>query len=281
MVSRMRDRWPTRGRRGGSLPGRAGRRASGALAESAPLGPLLGWHTRVKFLELARQPGYLWPTVALPVLLYLFEGLPLSHGPRASADVVVALAVFCTLEVMLMQFGAAVALERADPFEPYVRSLGAPAWVRALAQAATALAFVVLSLCPVVIVAAGTGHLGLGLPEGGELAALVLLGSLPLAGIGLSIGYLVPGRGALAVSNLLWLGLAFLSRLFDPFQHLPAALADLARVLPTTLLPQIAFRLVDSRPPRPAEVLGLLGWTIGSLLVAGVAYRRSRIQAYR
>lgn len=277
MVSVGRGRWPA----GGGRSGRARRSGPGEPSQRPAIGPLVRWHTRVKFLDLARQPGYLVPTVALPVLLYLFEGLPLSHGPRAGADVVVALAVFCTLEVVLVQFGAAVAQDRADPFEPYVRSLGAPPWVRAVAYIATALTFVVASLFPVVIVAAVTGHLGLGLPEGGELAALILLGSLPLAGVGLSIGYLVPGRGALAVSNLLWLGLTFLSRLLDPFQHLPAVLAGVSRVLPTTLLPQMAFRLVAGLPPRPAEVLGLLGWTVGTLLVAGLAYRRSTIRAYR
>ena len=78
-------------------------------------------HARLMTLELARHPAYLVPTLVFPAVFFLFFVAP---GPGAYPDARMAtFAGFAAIGVAFFQFGVGIAVERASPWERYLRTL--------------------------------------------------------------------------------------------------------------------------------------------------------------
>ena len=131
-------------------------------------------------------------------------------------------------------------------------------WLLAKVVAAMAFALVISALLALV----GSTVGGVSLPASGWALLLVVnvLGVLPFAALGLLIGSLVGGNAAIAVVNVLFLPMVFLSGLWLPLSMLPDFFARLAPVWPAWHLGQIAFKVVghDSGGALWLHVLALL-----------------------
>ena len=238
---------------------------------------LLRAHTRVTWLQLARQPGYLVPVVVLPALLYLLFGRAADHDGDAAA-VFGGYCIFAVLSATIPQFGAVVAEWRARPWETFVRTLAPPTAVRGAAQLATALGFAACSVTAVALAAAATGGIPLTASSAGGLAGILLVGTLPSIGLGLTIACWTPRHAVVAVANLVWLGLAFLGDLLGSLA-LPHELSKLAAGLPTSLwLHLVATGLSGHDFAWPA-VAGLMAWAAASFVAAGLGLRRVEASA--
>ena len=122
---------------------RAARRSRGAAADARGIHRrargrsmrLVLLHARATTLELLRYPAFLVPTLAFPAVFFLFFVAPRT---QAAASVEMAtFAGFAVIGVAFFQFGVGIAVERASPWETYLRTLpvgpgDAPRGARAL-----------------------------------------------------------------------------------------------------------------------------------------------------
>ncbi len=108
------------------------------------------------------------------------------------------------------------------------------------------------------------------------LAGVVLAGVIPFCALGLAIGAWVKAQAAVAIVNLVYLPMAFLSGLWMPIAFLPSLLQDLAIVFPAYHQAQLALKVIgmDSGGSAMVHVLIIGIFTLVFLAIAAVGFRR-------
>jgi ABC-2 type transport system permease protein len=229
--------------------------------------------------HLLRAPGMVIPFLLLPGPLYWFFGVVLagsSSAATANPDLAnYLLSGWCVYAVMgpaIFGIGCPLAVEREAGLLKLKRALPAPTGSYLLAKMLMAMVFAALAVGVVFIVAVAAGKITLGAGPLAALAAVLIIGAVPFAAIGLFIGAHASGSASPAFANLAFLPMIWLAGLFFP---LPAALQKWVVIWPAFHLNQVAlaaagidtFRFFD---PKMAVAV-LLGFTV---LFGGLAIRR-------
>lgn len=240
-------------------------------------------NTRMQLDELAHIPAFTVPSLGLPLITYLIFGLPDVHGdPHTAAGVFVGFAAFALLGIVMFQFGVGIAADRTSAWERFVRTLPSTAADRFIARLLVALVFGALALLPVICCAVLTTPLHLDALTWVRVLAALLLGAVPLGLLGIMLGYLLNERGALPVTNLLYLPLSYLGGLFTARPgDLPELAQRVAPWLPTRQWGEIliSFGLAGRLPAHAVLALAGYGALFGALAVFG--YRRDEQRQYR
>ena len=235
---------------------------------------------RYEIVRTLRVPAFVIPTIALPVMLYLFFGIVL-NGEHAAADPKVALGIlsgftmFSVIGPGMFGLGIGLAIERQSGILTLKRAMPMPPAANLIAKVCSAmtLSFIVISSLITLAVLFGHAHLGAGQVVGLELVGV--LGAVPFCAIGLLIGTLVSGTAAPAIVNLLFFPMIYLSGLF-PF-GMPKALQTASVIWPAFHLNQLslaALGLKTSLDPRIAVAV-LVAFTVAC--VATAARRLARV----
>ena len=108
------------------------------------------------------------------------------------------------------------------------------------------------------------------------LAGIVLASVIPFCALGLAIGAWVKAQAAVAIVNLVYLPMAFLSGLWIPIALLPAFLQNVATVFPAYHQAQLALKVIrmDEGGSVAFHVLIVGIFTAVCLVVAAVGFRR-------
>jgi ABC-2 type transport system permease protein len=223
-------------------------------------------------LELLRYPSYLVPTLLLPTVFFLFFVVP---GPHAAAAARMAtFAGFAVIGVAFFQFGVGIAVDRASPWESYLRTLPAAPFVRLSARLASAAVFALAAAGLLVATAVAACGASLSASCWPAFVLALVLGTIPFACLGFALGYWAPPKAALPLANLLYLVLAYAGGLWTRPSSLPGAVARISRYLPTRAYADalVAAALGLGVAWRAWLALGLFTALFGVLAVAG--YRR-------
>ena len=104
----------------------------------------------------------------------------------------------------------------------------------------------------------------------------MLLSVIPFCALGLAIGAWVKAQSAVAIVNLVFLPMAFLSGLWIPIALLPSFVQDVAVVFPAYHQSQLALKVValdeGGSAAVHAQMVGV--FTVVFLIVAAVGFRR-------
>lgn len=229
--------------------------------------------------EHLRLPAFSVPTFSMPVLIYLFFGaIGSDQGPKAASAELLGYCGFAVLGVALFSFGASLAMERVSPWEQLQRTLPVSPLVRYGARVAVALTFSLASLVPLLIVGLLWGgadpatvlHLGNLLP--------LLLGVGVFSALGTALGYWLPVRGAVPLTNLLYLPLSYAGGLMGAN---PQDRLDQWAILPTTQWNDLLYATATGHELPLGSALGLVGWLVALSAFALVGYRRIEQEVFR
>jgi ABC-2 type transport system permease protein len=236
-------------------------------------------HARAQVLELLRYPSYSVPTLAFPALLYLLFGTGADDAD--AGRVMASFAAFAVLTVAFFQFGVGVALMRVSPWELYLRTLPVSPRIRIAGGLAAGLPFAVASAGAVIVLALLVNAPALGSAEWLRLAVVLAAGSIPLALMGLTLGYWARPRSALPLANLLNLGLAFAGGLWFAPAELPKPFDAVSPYLPTRQWGELLWDAVEGRPWSAGPFLWLGGYAAAFFGAAAAGYRRNEEERYR
>ena len=198
---------------------------------------------RYESLRMIRSPGFSIPFLLLPVPVYLFFGVMLA-APAVAKHPAVAnylfsgFAVFAVMGPALFGVGCVLAVEREAGFLKLKRALPAPGGAHVIAKAAMAMVFAGLAMITVLVAGIGPGKVTLSASQLLIMTAVMTVGALPFAAIGLFIGAHASANVAPEVANIVFLPMLWLSGLFIP---LPKFLERWAVIWPG----------VSSEPARP------------------------------
>jgi ABC-2 type transport system permease protein len=104
-------------------------------------------------------------------------------------------------------------------------------------------------------------------------------GLLPLALLGLAIGYLAGDEIVFPLTMALYFALGALGGLWIPLSVMPLAMLQIGRVLPSNSVAELGWRIAGGQASVQRAVLVLAAWTLGSGLVALLAYHRRTIRS--
>lgn len=241
-------------------------------------------HARYLVLEQIRVPIAVLSSALFPALSLLFFVLPFdvyAQNPAAATAAVAQLTVFGVLTGFLFTFGVGVADDREKPWDPYLRTLPAPAAARIVARLVCGSVFALLSVLPVLAV--GWLFTAATVPPGRLVAAVgaLLLGGLPFLLGGLAVGFSLPTKAALPVVQLIFFPMAFGGGLLLPPELFPGWLQTVSSVLPTRGARDLLIAALGGPAPGALAVTAFAVWILAAALVAGWAYRRDEGRRFR
>jgi ABC-2 type transport system permease protein len=232
-------------------------------------------HARFQLLETVRIPIALIGSAFFPAASMLFFVVPFAgDDPVGATFATASMVTFVVMITNLFQHGIGVAEDRAQPWDPFTRTLPAGPGPRLAGRILAGLVLMAISLIPVVLIAALFTAATITAPA--FLAALgtTFLVAVPFTLLGLGVGYSLPSKAAIVVAQLLFFPLAFGGGLMTAPGSAPGFVEDLAPYLPTGGAVRLMWAAVGDFPVSMSSLLALVGWTITLAVFAVWAYRR-------
>jgi len=140
------------------------------------------------------------------------------------------------------------------------------------AKTATVLLFELVEAVLIVVTGIALGWS----PPGGGLVpalALLLIGTIAFAGIGLLMAGTLRAEANLAAANALFLVLLFLGGMAYPLDKLPGALQAIAKLLPAAALSDTVRSVLSTQPFPTGQLVVLLAWAVAAPLAAARWFR--------
>lgn len=226
-----------------------------------------------------RQPSFLIFSLVLPLGFYALFGTIFGNQKIGAASVYAYLlgsyGAYAVSSIMIFNIGISIAQERGRKLDLLQRAMPLPGWVAILAKVVVSLGLACLTLILLFTYAAIFGHVRLQADRWVLLFIVLVLGGLPILGLGLTIGYGSSATAAPALANLIGLPMFFLSGLLIPLTIMPSWIQKIGVFLPTYHYGQLAWNSVGAGQEEPwKSILWLAGWAVVLFGIAMWAYRR-------
>ena len=245
----------------------------------APFWPMIWSQLKAEVLRLWRTPGFLVPSLLLPLVLYtLLGGLGKANGLEEGVSrhvyALASIGTYSGISVMLFSFGVSIANERGQRLNVLMRATPLPAWVYLLAKALSAFLSALLMLLLLGTFAMLIGGVQLSVIAWITLLASLALGILPFLLLGFAIGNVVSPTSATPIVNLSFFVLSFASGVFVPLTQLPDIIQNIAPYSPFYRLAQLAWNAVGVQTGSLTPAYWLLAlYTVVFGVLALLAYR--------
>ncbi len=204
---------------------------------------------RAEVVKSARMPEFAIPTIVLPPAFYALFALGMGRGDVEMATHTLAtFGVFAVMGPSLFGFGANVASERQTGQLELKRLSPMPAGAHIAAKLIGTMIFSAIAIGLVYGLAILAG-VSLSPQKWAMLAVLHVLAVIPFALIGLGVGYRMGQKGAIAIVNVLFLGLAVAGGLWMPIATLPEMIQTIAWGLPSYHLGEMALMVAGRADP--------------------------------
>jgi ABC-2 type transport system permease protein len=232
-----------------------------------------------------RDIRYLVIAVAMPIGLYLlFTGLFGAHGQRAQGlpqpvELMVAMIAYGAMWAVFSATGPRIAHERAIGWTRQLRVTPLSPAAALSGKLVTALAAALPAMVLVAVTAVLSHHVQLSAAQWLAMLAAMWAGVLPLALLGLAIGYLAGDEVAFPLTMALYFALGALGGLWIPLSAMPHAMQDIAQSLPSNAVAELGWRTAGGQASVPKAALVLAAWLLGSGLAALLAYRRRNVRS--
>lgn len=232
-------------------------------------------HARFQLLETIRIPMALIGSAFFPAASMIFFVVPFVGDNQIYATSATAsMVVFVVMTSNLFQYGIGVAEDRAQPWDPYTRTLPAGPLPRFAGRILAGLLLMTVSLAPVLVIAALFTEASITPAAFVAAVGVTIVAAVPFTLMGLAIGYSLPSKAAIVVAQVLFFPLAFGGGLMTGPGMAPGFVENVAPYLPTGGAVRLMWAAVGDFPVQPGSVAALVGWTVALGGVAAWAYRR-------
>jgi ABC-2 type transport system permease protein len=177
--------------------------------------------------------------------------------------------------------GPRIAHERATGWDRQLRVTPLSPAAALSGKLLTALAAALPAMALVALTAVVSHHVQLSAGQWLATLAAMWAGVLPLALLGLAIGYLAADEIAFPLTMALYFALGALGGLWIPLSIMPLAMLEIGQALPSNSVAELGWRIAGGQASVLRAVLVLAAWTLSSGLVALLAYRRRAIGSAR
>lgn len=242
---------------------------------------VLGVEVSEGLRAVLREPTALFFSVLMPVGFFvifasLFGGYSSPSGIPAGATMLATYGAFGVISVMLINPGVGVADDRTRGWLRVKKVSATPIGTTIAAKVIAALPYALLVLLALTGVSLLVTGPVLGLGSWVRLVAVLLLGGLPFALLGLAVGFVASSNATVAVLNALLFPMVVAAGLWIPLEMMPGFVQAIAPFLPTFHLSRLALAQLTGAPAL-GHLLALLATTAIAGVLAGAAYRNLRV----
>jgi ABC-2 type transport system permease protein len=232
-------------------------------------------HAKYQILETVRIPIAVIGNVFFPSAIMLFFVVPFTgDNPVGATFATGSMVTFAVMSTCLFSFGVGVAEDRAQPWDPYLRTLPAGPWPRFAGRLSAGLVMIAIALVPVLIIA-GLFTEATASPAGLLLGlGAIVVAALPFTFLGLLIGYSLPSKAAIAVAQVVFFPMAFGGGLLTDPRQSPAFVEIVAPFLPTRGAVELVWAATAGYTPELTSLISLAAWTAVAGALAAWAFRR-------
>jgi len=237
---------------------------------------------RLEFRRAFRNRRYVLFAVAFPTVFYLLYTGVLSKA-AADADAPVGGTVWRTYFMVSMAAYAAIgaalggavviAQDRASGWARQLRVTPLPAVAYVVGKLVVSYVVTIPAIAVVLLTGLLLNHVELAGTAWLELLALLVLGSIPFAALGLLIGYLFDAGSAQGAMVLVLFSLSILGGLWAPVSSFPDSLATIGRMLPSYRLADLGRGAVTGEASLIEDVLIL---AVYAVVIGGLVAWRYR-----
>ncbi len=227
--------------------------------------------TRFELLLTSRRGENVLVTLIIPVMLLIFFAslniVPSKSGSPADFLLPGILAI-AIIAAGMVNLGIATAYER---YYGVLKRLGSSPLSRSGLISAKVISILLLEIVQVLLLVGVAAALYGWRPAGsiGLTLLAIVLGTITFAALGLAMAGTLRAEMTLAGANALFLIFILLGGGILPLDHLPAALAAIAQLLPAAALTQALQQTMSAKGTFPGSALLILAiWTIIVLAVA-------------
>ncbi|GII89122.1 ABC transporter [Sphaerisporangium siamense] len=233
-------------------------------------------HARYLFLETIRVPIAVIGSAFFPSAAMLFFVVPFTGQDAVAATYATgSMLIFAIMSACLFTYGIGVAEDRAQPWDPYLRTLPAGPLPRFAGRILTVMGIMLIAIIPVLVIAAlltaatvTPAQLLLGL-------VALLVGSLPFTLMGLFIGYALPSKAAVVVAQVVFFPMAVGGGLLTgPPEVAPDFIKAIAPYLPTRGAVELVWTASTTFSPNVLSLVMLAAWIAVFGALSTWAYRR-------
>ncbi len=230
---------------------------------------------------ILREPTALFFSVLMPVMFYaifagLFGNYDTSTGIPVAASMIATYGTFAVVSVMLVNPGVSVADDRTRGWLRVKKVSAVPITTVIAAKVIAALPYAAAALVAISAVSLAVAGPVLDPLTWLRLVAVLLVGSLPFALLGLAVGFVASSNAAVAILNAILFPMVIASGLWMPLEILPGFVQAIAPFLPTYQLSQLALAQLTGAGGL-GHLLALLLSTVVAGALAGLAYRNLRV----
>ena len=229
---------------------------------------------------LIRTPAYSLVTVLIPGVVFVFIGSSVSDSQEAANIVMASFAIFAALGVAFFQFGVGIANDRESPWEQFAHVLPVSPGTRFAGNALSAVTFAIVVVAVLIVVALALTDAARPIVSWLRMLVAVFLGAVPMALLGIAIGYWSPPKAALPIANIIYVALSFGGGLFILPSGMPTFLNSISTVLPTRQIGELAWSAVLGHPWSIQPWLWLVGYSVLFGVIAAAGYRRDEGARY-
>ena len=236
---------------------------------------------RYEFVRALRTRAYSLSVICFPVVFYLFFGILMNrnenfHGISVSTNMLAGYAVFGAIGASLFGIGVGVAGDLSAGWLELKRASPMPPLAYLLAKCCTAMGFATIIVTLLTLMGILFGGVHISPVEYLRMVALIIVGCIPFASLGLLVALLAPFNAAPGIANMIYLPMSFLGGLWVPIEILPKFLQDFAPVLPTYHLKQLMLGVFNysNAGKTTTHVLALAAFTAVMIFCAGYLFNR-------
>ena len=232
-------------------------------------------HAKFQLIETSRIPIALVGSAFFPAASMLFFVVPFTgDDPVASTYATASMVIFAVMTTNLFQYGIGVAEDRAQPWDPFNRTLPGGPGPRFVGRILAGLLLMAVSLLPVLVIAALLTEATITGPAFLAAVGVTVVAAVPFTLMGLGIGYSLPSKAAIVAAQVLFFPLAFGGGLMTAPGGAPGFVESIAPYLPTGGAVRLMWSAVGDRPIDVTSLVALAVWTIALATFAVWAYRR-------
>src|ERR1700727_612757 len=239
---------------------------------------MTGTYMRSEVRRKFRDPRYVIFALAMPLILFGAFGAAQSHnhlsGITVAAYVMVSMATFGAMS-SVFSTGGAIAFERSIGWDRQLRitALTGRAYVAGKGLAGFAVA--VPSLVLVFLAGGLLSHVHLSAGRWLMTGLSILLALLPVAALGIWVGYMAKAESVQAISGAVYSLLSLLGGLWVPVTVFPHWIFEVIKALPMYWVAQAGRQALIGSWVGWQGVTVLTAWTVVLGMFAARAYRRN------
>jgi ABC-2 type transport system permease protein len=246
---------------------------------------IFGKETKYEFFKLMRTRSFSLSTIGFPVMFYVLFGIAnrnaYTGGVHIAKYMLASYACFGLIGAALFGIGVGLATELAAGWLELKRASPMPASAYLFAKCASAVAFGLIIVSILTLVATAFGGVSLSVIELSKMLGMTIVGSISFASMGLLLALLVPANAATGIVNLIYLPMSFLSGLWMPIRFMPHWLQGFAPLLPTYHLSQLMLHIFgySDSMSLAAHWNALIGFTLLMLGTSWLIFHRKEQNA--